>query len=218
MKWIIIFVLLATSVFAADKGDLESYNPSQEFDLSIHLTNSSGDVEGATCKIQIRNGSKVVILEDDLNEIGNGWYNYTYNNSDTGIYNCRQNCTQGKLFVAGTCDFVIEGDDKVALAAIIAIILVIGVYLWIISNFSTEKLSEHGMVKTILFAGVLWMLLLPVNFAIESLGQNGATDSMIGIMSTMHIVMIYLNVAATFYLIIFMIISFARSVNENVRS
>lgn len=211
-------LLLCVSLVQAQNSELNTYRPGESIDLSIHLTNSTGDVTGANCQVQIRNQTKDVILEATLNEISNGWYNYSYNTSTIGSYNCKQNCTKGDNFAAGTCDFIIKGDDAVPLAAIISLILVILVYLWIISNFTTEKLKDHGLIKTLLFGLILWMLLLPVNFSIESLGQNGATNSMIGIMSTMHLSMIYLNVAFTFYLVIFLIVSFVRSIQENVQA
>lgn len=212
-----MLILCLPFVYAQD-SEINVYRPNEVFDLSVHLLNSTGGVEGATCQIAILNESKNLIIEDTLNEISGGWYNYSYNISDVGYYNCRQNCTKGDKYIAGTCDFAIKGDDSVPLAAIISILVVIFVYLWIISNFTTERLKDHGLIKTLLFGLILWILLLPVNFSIETLGQNGATASMISIMSTMHIVMIYLNVAFSFYLVVFLIVSFARSIQENVQT
>ena len=79
------------------------------FDLNIHLTNITGEVSGALCQLQIKNESYNDILNATLNEIGGGWYNYTYNTSKTGKYFCRQNCTMGSLYAAATCDFIIVG-------------------------------------------------------------------------------------------------------------
>lgn len=217
-KWLIlIFIILFATIVIADKGQIETYKPREIFDLGIHLSNDTGDVLGALCQIQIRNESYEDILSATLNEIGGGWYNYTYNTSKTGKYFCRQNCTYGTLFAAETCDFIIKGDENMPIAVILTLALIVFVYLWFIRSLNQDILSQHGLIKSAIFLFVFWFLLIPLNIQIESMGNEGATTSMISMISVVHTVMIYLNLVLTAYFIIYLIVSFARSINENVQ-
>ena len=208
--------MLATTVYA-DKGLIEIYKPDEVFDLSIHLTNITGEVTGANCKTQIRNESYDTLENLDMNEIAGGWYNLTYNQSKVGKYFCRQNCTQGDKYTAETCDFVIRGEDM-SIAIIIMLGIIILVALWLVKNLSTELLAQHGLIKSAIVLFVFWFLLIPLNFGIESLGFNGASASMINLLSNVHTIMIYLNLLLTAYFIIYVIVSFMRSMNENVKN
>ncbi len=133
-KWVLILILIFVSSFVlADKGLIETYKPREVFDLSIHLTNSTGDVSGATCNVQIRTENFSLKLNDVMNEIGGGWHNYTYNTSKVGKYFCRQNCTLGSSFVAETCDFIIGVEDNMIFGMLVVIPLFIALFLLIVS-------------------------------------------------------------------------------------
>ncbi len=171
-KWLILIliVLLAQTVYA-DKGLIEVYKPDVIFDLSLHLTNSTGDVTGATCNIQIRNETFLVLEDSVMNEIGGGWYNFTYNTSTTGKYLCRQNCTLGTLFTAETCDFVIDEGFNVILAIIV--ILVIAFILLILGLWQRDW--NFGFASGFLFSVIGIYILttgLPqfINWVSDSLG------------------------------------------------
>lgn len=211
LKWLILFMIITANAAFAEEGDIEVYKPRELIDLSLHLSNTTGDVTSAACNLQIRNSTKDQILNDAMQNTGGGWYNYTYNTSAVGSYFCRYNCSLGSSYAADTCDFVVKGDEKMGLVVMAALILVILVYLWIISNFTTEKLNEHGMIKIALFALVLWALMIPVSFSMATLEDNGGSDRMVSLIDTMYIVMMYLNVAFTAYLVIYMIVSFVRT-------
>ncbi len=134
MKWllIILFIIL-TTIVVADKGDIEIYKPNEVFDLSVHLSNRTGNVLGAICQAEIRNESYGVIATINLNEIDGGWYNGTYNTSKIGKFFCMQNCTQGAFFASETCDFVIGVEDNMALGMLVFIPLFIAMFLLIVS-------------------------------------------------------------------------------------
>lgn|SRR3990167_1852038 len=102
-------------------------------------------------------------------------------------------------------------------AIIIMLSLIVFVYLWFIRTLNQDVLAQHGLVKSSLFVFVFWFLLLPLNLMIESMGQSGASSQMIGMISTAHIAIIYMNVTLTFYFMIYLIVSFVRSINENVQ-
>lgn len=135
IKWIptIFIILCMTGITLADKGSIETYKPGEVFDLSVHLTNVTGNVVGADCNIEIRNNSYGVITDGEMNEIGGGWYNYTYNTTNVGKYYCRQNCTQGDDYVSETCDFIIGVEDNMLLGMIIFIPLFIAAFLVVVS-------------------------------------------------------------------------------------
>lgn len=134
MKWkLLILLIIIMPCVLADKGEIETFKPNEVFDLSIHLSNSTGDVTGANCKVQIRNESFDLLENADMNEINGGWYNYTYNKSQVGKYFCRYNCTQGQLYVAETCDFIIGVDENMALGILVFIPLFIAGFLLVVS-------------------------------------------------------------------------------------
>ena len=111
------------------------------------LKNITGDVTGATCNVQIRNESYIVLDNFVMEDLGGGFYNATYNTSRIGKFFCRQNCTQGAFFAAETCDFVIEGDEKLAIAITLLLLFVISAYLVLVVIMSRETFSVHGAVK-----------------------------------------------------------------------
>lgn len=122
-----------STIVTADKGEIETYKPNEVFDLSIHLTNKTGEVLGANCSVQIRNDTLELKENLMMNEIGEGWYNATYNTSTVGKYFCRQNCTKGAKYVAGTCDFIIGGEQEMLFAAIVLIPLFITIFLIVLA-------------------------------------------------------------------------------------
>ena len=160
---LILLVLLLPTVLA-DSGEIEIYKPREVLDLSIHLSNTTGNVGGANCQVEIRNDTYGVIFNTTLNEIDGGWYNGTYNTSKVGKYFCRQNCTQGSFFAAETCDFVIAGDDTMPIAVILTVIFVISLYFFImIKLFTARDFTEHGLIKLLFLMISFWILLLPIN-------------------------------------------------------
>jgi hypothetical protein len=148
-KWIliIIMVLLLPIVMAQEK-DVNIYDLDEEFDLSIHLTNKTGDVKGATCKTQIRYSNSTVKDEIIHDEVGGGWYNATYNSSESGTFLCRHNCTQGTKFASETCDFKIKSDDIMIMTSIITI-LAIGLISLIIGFW--KKDVNFGFISGFIF-------------------------------------------------------------------
>jgi hypothetical protein len=155
MKTIIIFFILMSAISYADSGLIEVYEPNEIFDLGIHVHNSTSSVTGADCNIQIRNETFGIILDDQMNEIGGGWYNYTYNTSRTGKYFCRQNCTSGGIYSAETCDFIIEGETMSPEAiqiSLLAISFIIAIVLFIMAlHFKDVNLGfGSGFLFTII--------------------------------------------------------------------
>ena len=113
MRWIIlllILVLLSNSIFAQQQV-ISTYDPNEVFGVPVHLINSTGDVIGASCNIQILTENYSVIVNAPMREMGAGFYNYTYA-AGVGNYLCRVNCTQGELYTSGTCDFNVRADPN----------------------------------------------------------------------------------------------------------
>jgi len=215
MKKTIIYLitfLFLINIVTADEGLIEAYRPNEVFDLSVHLTNKTGEVLNANCSLQIRNESLNVVLNDDMNEIGGGWYNYTYNTSKVGKYFCRQNCTQGGSYIAGTCDFVIKGVDNMELGIILVAIFVIIVYLFLMIFFTLGSFREHGFVKLLLMLLAFWLLLLPVNIARLTNEFNGGSALITSNLNTLYILMVYVNVFVTFYFFLWFIVQLLKKI------
>ena len=125
MKIIILFmfIILANSVLAQQR-DVDIFELNEVFDLSIHLSDESGDVTGANCQTQIRYANLTVKDQLTHDEINGGYYNLTYNSSESGTFLCRQNCTKGTDFTSEVCDFKIEDDNVVIITAIITILAI----------------------------------------------------------------------------------------------
>ncbi len=208
MKWLLLILLIfLLPTVMADEGDIEIFKPKEVFDLSIHATNKTGDVTGATCNIQIRNESFGQIINENMTDIGGGWYNFTYNTSRLGKYFCRQNCTQGELFIANTCDFIIAGDKQMPISVILTVIFVISVYfLVLIRLFSEREFTEHGMVKLLFHLLAFWILLLPINMAIQYNNFNGGPVVVTEHLELLYQIMVWLNWFIIFYFFLWFIV------------
>ena len=219
MKWTtIILLILFLPIVMADQGEIEIYKPREILDLSIHLSNITGVVTGAICQVEVRNNTYGVIANITLNEINGGWYNGTYNTSRTGKYFCRQNCTKGGLFVAGTCDFVIEGDTQMPIAIILTIIFVITIYFFVmIQLFTAREFTEHGLIKLLFLMLVFWVLLLPINIAVQYNDDNGGPAGVTDHLNLLYTLMVYLNWFITFYFFLWFIIQMIKKV-ANLKS
>jgi len=204
---IIIFIILMSAIVTADKGLIEVYKPNEVFDLGIHLTNSSGDVGKANCSVQVRNESLGVILDDIMNEVGGGWYNYTYNNSNVGKYFCRQNCTKDSLYTAETCDFVIKGDENMNTAIIIAVMSILIIYLALIFFFTKNTtFEEHAILRLLFIVSGFWFLLLPLNIAIQINEFNGGSTIITTNLEILMQIMVWVNVLITFYFMLWFLV------------
>ncbi len=216
MKWqLIILLVMFLPIVMADKGEIETYKPREILDLSIHLTNISGVVSGAVCKAEIRNQSYDSIAIITLNEISGGWYNGTYNTSRIGKYFCTQNCTQGSFFIAETCDFVIEGDEKMPIAVILTVIFVIIFYFFImIKLFTARDFSEHGLITLLFLMIAFWILLLPLNMAVQYNDDSGGPVAVTGQLNLLFTIMVYLNWFITIYFILWLIVQILKKIGN----
>ena len=213
-----IMVLFATTVFA-DKGLIEIYKPNEVFDLGIHLTNRTGEVLLANCSVQIRNESFGTIQNSNMNEIGGGWYNFTYNQSKVGKYFCRQNCTKGDFYIANTCDFIIAGEDDMPIAVILAVIFVIIVYFFLLINlFVARSFSEHGLIKLLFIMIAFWVLLLPVNIAVQFNDANGGPANVTTMLELLYQIMIWLNSFIIVYFMLWFIVQMIKKIGAGRRA
>ena len=211
-KWTLLIILfLFLPIVMADSGEIEIYKPREVLDLSVHLTNISGVVLGALCQAEIRNQSYDSIEIITLNEIDGGWYNGTYNTSKVGKYFCIQNCTQGSFFTAETCDFVIAGDDTMPIAVILTVIFVISLYFFImIKLFTARDFTEHGLIKLLFLMIAFWILLIPIDIAVQYNDDNGGPTAVTGYLNLMYRILVYLNWFVTFYFFLWFIVQMVR--------
>src|SRR3990167_6453140 len=178
LKWIWIGVLALILVIGiktsfADKGTIETYKPSEIFSLSIHLTNKTGEVTSANCTARILNNSIGFVKDLYMNEVGNGWYNTTYNTSKVGKYFCRQNCTSGRQHIAETCDFIIQGDSEMN----IAIVMGVGIFVFILIGLAI--MTKQLILRA--FFGILGFgaMLILINISSLIAKTNGADAKII---------------------------------------
>lgn len=218
-KWLLILLtILLTSFAVADKGEIEIYRPNEVFDLSVHLSNRTGEVTGATCQAEIRNESYGVVYNITMNEIGGGWYNATYNQSKVGKYFCRQNCTKGEFYAADTCDFVIEGEEQMPIAVILTVIFVISVYfLILVKLFTARDFTEHGLVKLLFYVTLFWVLLLPLNMAIQYNDTNGGPAAVTDHLTLLYQIMIWLNSFIILYFMLWFIVQMIKKIGAGRR-
>ena len=206
-KWIIlILTILMATIAVADRGEIEVYRPREVFDLSVHLTNKTGEVLNANCSVQVKNESFDMLDDDIMNEIGGGWYNYTYNKSQTGKYFCRWNCTSGNLYVADTCDFIIEGETTMPIAVIMTVMFVILIYFFLLVYLFTQRtFTEHGLVKLLFFMIAFWVLLLPLNMAVQYNDANGGPVEVTEHLELLYQIMIWLNSFIIVYFVLWFV-------------
>ena len=216
IKWILLILLIMfLPIVMADQGEIEIYKPREVFDLSIHLTNISGNVAGANCQAEIRNESYDVIHNVTLNEINGGWYNGTYNTSKIGKYFCRQNCTQGNLFTAETCDFVIAGENDMPIAVILVVIFVIIVYFFLlISLFAERTFTEHGMIKLLFLMIAFWVLLLPITMAVQYNDANGGPTEVTDLLELLYQIMVWLNSFIIVYFVLWFLVQMLKKIGN----
>lgn len=205
----IFFMLcLLINISIADEGSIETYRPNQKFDLGVNLFNSTGNVVGANCSIQIRRENYSIVVDSVMNEIGQGWYNFTYNSSELGYFVCRQNCTTpGGAYSSETCDFFI-GDTKMGsiIGIVMIMIFIIAYYIFIISKMTYfETFNQHGGLKLLFFLGNFWILLIPMNFAIYLTESFVGSPPLARVLITFYQFMIGANLIITVYFIFYFI-------------
>lgn len=184
-KWIIVILMgLLAGMVVAEEGINNIYRPNEVFGLPVHLSNRTGDVIEANCSIQIKNSTQNLILDDLMREIGNGWYNYSYNTSNTGEYYCRHNCTQGNLYVAGTCDFIIKSDEKMSIAIILMMTVVIAFF------FILAGIVKIESIRYLFIAISGFALILMVNIGML-LAQESLPLSVQSLLSTTYLLILY---------------------------
>ncbi len=216
MKWnLIIIMVLMLPMVMADSGEIEVYKPREVFDLSIHLTNITGNVGGAICQAEIRNNTYDVIFNITLNEINGGWYNGTYNQSKIGKYFCRQNCTKGDMFAAETCDFIIKGEETMPIAVILTVIFVIFVYFFLLVGLFTQRtFTEHGLIKLLFFMIAFWVLLIPITMAVQYNDVNGGPAAVTDMLELLYRIMIWLNSFIIVYFILWFLTQMLKKIGN----
>ncbi len=210
-----MLMIFTLPIVFADRGEIEVYRPQEVFDLSVHLTNRTGNVLGATCSVEIRNSTYDVLDTLSLNEINGGWYNATYNRSDVGKFFCSQNCTQGTFFAAETCDFVIEGDAQMPIAVILTVIFVIFVYFLILVRLITEReFTEHGLIKLLFYMTAFWILLLPLNMAIQYNDFEGGPAVVTDHLELLYQIMVYINFFIGIYFFLWIVVQLLKKIGN----
>ena len=173
-------------------------------DLSIHLTNKTGEVNNANCSIQIRNATFDTLIDSYMNNTNGGWYNFTYNTSKVGKYYCRQNCTLTGQYTSDTCDFIIQGDEKMSIAISIIIIGIAALFFVLAFAMDTKK---HQALKTLFLILAMITILIGLFFAYTTSIDNGASTAIQTALFALYRVGLYAFVIFIAYIVIFYIFS-----------
>lgn len=200
IKWILpLLMVIFATVVTAEQEETRYFNPGEVIDLSVHLTNNTGTVSNATCTVEIKNESYSTVHLQNLTEVGEGWYNGTYNTTTLGIYKCTQECSKNGDYVSGTCNFTIKGSETMGTAIIIGLIFIILAYIVLLRYFSADMFGEHGLIRMFIFLAIFWILLIPM-FAIQEFNKIGfGSTGLTAIFDTLYLIMIVINVVITFY-------------------
>ncbi len=190
---------------------VQTYAPNEVIPLGIHLSNSSGGVVGANCSAQIRDGSLNVIADIVMQEINGGWYNATYNTSQTGYNYCLQNCTLGTSYTADTCDFIVAEDEIMSWVIIFTIFAIITLYLYLTKNiefdlFDSTAWTKHKGISFMFTMMTYWLLFIPLGIIIE---YN--TSAVIeGYLTLFYTIMATMNTFFTVYFFAWLIVNMAK--------
>lgn len=105
--------------------------------------------------------------------------------------------------------------SRMSLSIILTLWFVIAFYGFIIFMIRKETFEDHSMIKIAIMVLCAWLVLLPLYFSRVYNDFVSGPPAVSSILDTLYTVSIYLNIAMTFYLLVFMIVSFMRSANES---
>ena len=93
--------------------------------------------------------------------------------------------------------------NEMEIAIVLVVIFVIGLYFIILVNlFAARSFSEHGLIKLLFLMVAFWILLLPVNMAIQYNDTNGGPVAVTTYLELLYQIMIWLN---SFIVVYFML-------------
>lgn len=165
-KWIILIIMFLTTALAYAETDLAQFKVGEIVDLSVHISSDSANmIIGANPKIYIWNSSWQIVRNSSMNEIGEGWYNYTTTFNETGIYHSVVNLTFNAVNGTAIMDFEIVEDENKMIAMILGIAVISSLFLWL-----AHKLErEHFILKLLLiFSSITFLTLIPASFIIDA--------------------------------------------------
>ena len=142
---------------------------------------------------------------------------YEFGSSNLNVsYSHNQGAVQGeneKLYVT-------EQEDFMSVAIIIAVMAIIGVYLYLAKNLTFDVfdglISNHGFIKSLIYILTFWILLFPMGLAIRyNLEINGA-GFIDNTLQLMYVVMLYINWIFSAYLPIWLFYMVYKSAKKTV--
>ena len=107
----------------------------------------------------------------------------------------------------------IKGDQEMSIAVAIIVIFVISVYFFILAKLFTERqFTEHGMIKLMFFMIAFWILLIPLNVAVQFNDDQGGPAAVTDNVNTLYRVMIYLNYFITVYFVLWFLVQMLKKI------
>jgi len=197
---------------------------------NIHIFNKSTGLPiasgtGAVCLFDLYNQTgdhliEKLILENDGDvewEIDIGGGNFSTTGSYSFIIWCNTTTLGG--FVSSGFDVTTSGEDEVEdnmpLVIIGGILIVIALYfIVLIRMFAEREFTEHGMVRMLFYLTAFWVILIPVHVMSLFLEHYSGPEEVIGMITLMFQLIVWLNYFITVYFILWFLIQLFKKIGN----
>tara|TARA_R100000501_G_C2631196_1_gene127067 strand:- start:7007 stop:7909 length:903 start_codon:yes stop_codon:yes gene_type:complete len=108
-----------------------------------------------------------------------------------------------------------QEDSTMPIAIILVVIFVISVYFFVLVKLITEReFTEHGLIKLFFYLLAYWILLLPINMAIQYNDFNGGPAVVTQHLELMYELMIYINWFVLVYFILWLLVQILKKIGN----
>ena len=112
-------------------------------------------------------------------------------------------------------DLIIKGDQEMPIAVILTVLFVIVIYFFILSKLFTERqFTESGMIKLLFYLTAFWVILLPLDMAVQFNIFNGVPVVVTSHLNLLFQIIIWINSFITFYFILWFLIELLKKVGN----
>ena len=111
---------------------------------------------------------------------------------------------------------LVEEDTTMPIAIMLTVIFVISIYFFVLIRlFSEREFTQHGLVKLLFYMVAFWILLLPVNMAIQFNDANAGPSVVTDHLELLYLIMIWLNWFITFYFFIWFLVQMIKKIGPD---
>ncbi len=107
-------------------------------------------------------------------------------------------------------------DTTMPIAIILTVIFVIGVYFFILVRLITERqFTEHGLIKLLFYLIAFWVILLPLNMAVQFNDANGGPTVVTDHLNLLYQIIIWLNWFIMFYFMLWFMVQMLKKLGNS---